>query len=73
MTISIPLIDVSALSLKECNHRASIDAKLHAALKDIGFAYLEGHGIGNDKIEKLRELSVEFFSLPDSVKKKIYT
>lgn len=49
--------------------RHAADAALHDALKDIGFAYIAGHGIANFEIERVRETSKAFFALPDEIKR----
>ena len=68
MANTIPLIDVSALECSECATRRLVDTALHGALRDIGFAYIKGHGISGDEIKEVRETSKEFFSLSDDVK-----
>ena len=68
MANTIPLIDVSALECSECATRRLVDTALHGALRDIGFAYIKGHGISDDQTKEVRETSKEFFSLSDEVK-----
>ena len=60
MSHSLPLIDISELEFSDSRGRRSVDAALHEALRDIGFAYIEGHSIANDQIKELREISIEY-------------
>jgi isopenicillin N synthase-like dioxygenase len=68
MTQTIPLIEIQAMAGTESAARHIADEALHAALKDIGFAYVAGHGIGDVEIERVREISKAFFALPDEIK-----
>ena len=70
MVHTIPLIDVSPLNTPGGEGWQLVDKKLYTALKDVGFAYLEGHSISNDQMNRLREISIEFFSLPNDIKNK---
>jgi len=66
----IPQIDISALANAESPARRATDAALHEALKDIGFAYVSGHGIAQGDIERVRETGKRFFALPDEAKRR---
>ena len=61
MSNSLPLIDISELKVSDSRGRRSVDAALHDALRDIGFAYVEGHGIGDEHIKDLNETIIDFF------------
>ena len=69
MSHSLPLIDISELKVSDSRGRRSVDTALHEALRDIGFAYVEGHGIADERIKALNETSIDFFSLTPEVKK----
>ncbi|HIB21082.1 MAG TPA: isopenicillin N synthase family oxygenase [Rhodospirillales bacterium] len=72
MSHSLPLIDISELEFSDSRGRRSVDAALHEALRDIGFAYVEGHGIADEHIKELNETCIDFFSLTPE-EKKSYT
>lgn len=69
MSHSLPLIDISELQFSDTRGRRSVDAALHEALRDIGFAYVEGHGIADEHIKELNETCIDFFSLTPDVKR----
>ena len=69
MTDTIPLIDIQALDGPDTPARDAADAALHDALKDIGFAYITGHGLAEAQIEQVREVSKTFFALPEVIKR----
>ena len=69
MSHSLPLIDLSELEFSDSRGRRSVDAALHEALRDIGFAYVEGHGIADEHIKELNETCIDFFSLTPDVKR----
>ncbi|KAH9179612.1 Clavaminate synthase-like protein [Lactarius sanguifluus] len=71
-TFRIPLIDFSkyrhATSLSE--KRKTADEVVNG-FKEVGFIYLEGHGIPSSTVDGVFEKSAEFFRLPSSVKDKL--
>ena len=69
MSHSLPLIDISELKVSDSRGLRLVDNALHEALRDIGFAYVEGHGIADERIKALNETSIDFFSLTPEVKK----
>lgn len=69
---SIPVIDIAALAPGQPEGaRADVVAKLGAALEAGGFAYLAGHGVPQDLIDRLFALSRAFHTLPFDAKMKI--
>jgi isopenicillin N synthase-like dioxygenase len=67
MAIStIPVIDVDE------SNEAEASRQLHAALRDIGFAYIVNHGIAIHKIQNILDFSRSFFALPDAIKQQIH-
>ncbi|KAH9045327.1 Clavaminate synthase-like protein [Lactarius pseudohatsudake] len=71
-TFRIPLIDFSkyrhATSLSE--KRKTADEVVNG-FKEVGFIYLEGHGIPSSTVDGVFRKSAEFFRLPSSVKDKL--
>ncbi|KAI9447957.1 Clavaminate synthase-like protein [Lactarius indigo] len=71
-TFRIPLIDFSkyqhATSLSE--KRKTADEVVNG-FKEVGFIYLEGHGIPSTTVDGVFRKSAEFFRLPSSVKDKL--
>lgn len=66
---SLPVIDLSELN--DPNQHAAFHARLARIARDIGFFYLEGHGIEVRQIERLEEISRQFFDLPVEEKQRI--
>ncbi|VVB03903.1 unnamed protein product [Arabis nemorensis] len=67
----LPVIDISPLLLKcedsdmmEDAGVAEVLGKLDRACRDIGFFYVIGHGISEDLMQKVKEVSHQFFELP---------
>ncbi len=46
-------------------------AVCRAACEDVGFFYLENHGVSEDMIERVMDASRAFFSLPEAEKEKV--
>ena len=69
MTQTIPYIDIQATAGPNGVARRTADTALHDALKEIGFAYIAGHGIAETEISRVRETSKAFFALPDPIKR----
>ncbi|WP_246731393.1 isopenicillin N synthase family oxygenase [Methylocapsa sp. S129] len=66
------MIDVSSLAADGSQEaRAKTVAALRNALERSGFAYLSGHGIAQDMIDRLRGLSQAFHALPMEAKQRI--
>lgn len=69
---SIPVVDIAALAPGQPEAaRADSVAKLGAALEAGGFAYLAGHGVPQDLIDRLFALTRAFHALPFDTKMKI--
>ncbi|XP_010503690.1 PREDICTED: probable 2-oxoglutarate-dependent dioxygenase At3g49630 isoform X2 [Camelina sativa] len=75
---SLPVIDISPLLLKcddpdmaEDAGVAEVVQQLDRACRDAGFFYVIGHGISEDLINRVREITREFFKLPYDEKLKI--
>ena len=63
MSASLPIID---LSLPD----ALLAQALHTCCSAQGFFYVTGHGVPEEQIERLADLSHRFFALPPSVKQR---
>ena len=70
MNYSIPIIDVSPL-VSGSENRLSVAAELKKACTEFGFFYIVGHGVDEQLLIKLEELSKQFFALPEEEKMKI--
>lgn len=68
----IPVIDVSSfLADGDPKAREETVAALRHALERSGFAYLSGHGIPQEAIDRLRALTQAFHALPIEAKQRI--
>jgi isopenicillin N synthase-like dioxygenase len=68
----IPVLDVSSLVTDtDPKARAVTVAALRHALERSGFAYLSGHGVPREAIDRLRALTQAFHALPMAAKQRI--
>ncbi len=67
---AIPIIDVSGLENGSAD-RPLLAETFRDALRDVGFAYIAGHGVPGEVTEGLRDQAKRFFDLPDEVKQAI--
>jgi isopenicillin N synthase-like dioxygenase len=63
----VPLIDVGPLVAKSTG-RFAVAGELDKACRECGFFYVVGHGVNSALIQRLEELSRQFFALPRDVK-----
>ena len=68
--MSIPVINIGPLNRQNGDKKA-VAKEIAQACKKSGFFYIENHGVSNELIDSLEELSREFFRLPESVKNEI--
>ncbi|MGD9864715.1 MAG: isopenicillin N synthase family dioxygenase [Pseudodonghicola sp.] len=62
---NIPIVDLSGLAEGAAPEaRAATVAALKEALETSGFAYLAGHGVPEDLVERMRQMNVAFHDLP---------
>lgn len=66
---SLPVINLAELDDPE--RRDSFHLNLARIARDIGFFYLEGHGISPDQISRIEAISRDFFALPPNAKRPI--
>ena len=58
----IPVVDISGLIDGTAKERVA--REINAALRSAGFMYVKGHGIGQDFIDRVFEVTRAFFDLP---------
>jgi isopenicillin N synthase-like dioxygenase len=67
--VSIPCVDVSPFIQNGSDHeRRRVADEIHDACVNIGFFYIEGHGIPTTELNASLNLSQQFFSLPPEKK-----
>jgi isopenicillin N synthase-like dioxygenase len=64
---ALPILDISELDQGEAAAAAFRD-KLRQVTHDVGFFYLVGHGIPQDLIDEVLDVSRRFFALPEADK-----
>mmetsp|Transcript_10730 Transcript_10730/g.16828 ORF Transcript_10730/g.16828 Transcript_10730/m.16828 type:complete len:249 (-) Transcript_10730:702-1448(-) len=67
---SIPIVDIGKLG-GSVSERTVIGKELDAACRDCGFFYIRGHGVDETLLKSVRELTREWFDLPDNQKQLI--
>ena len=60
---SLPLLDLSRFDAGPGERAAFLD-ELRAAVRDVGFFYLTGHGVPEELVEQVRQEARRFFALP---------
>ena len=66
----LPVFDLSHFAPGHPERQAAL-AALRGTARNLGFFYLEGHGVAEDKIDGILDLSRRFFSLPEADKMAI--
>jgi isopenicillin N synthase-like dioxygenase len=69
---SIPVVDLAPLATAEPGGGESVARALHDAARDVGFLYLVGHGIAQDRFDALHAAAEAFFTLPMDRKMQVY-
>lgn len=64
----VPVIDLARWL--DGSDRASVAAQVDAALQDVGFFLITGHGVPASSRAAVRRAAREFFALPDEVKQR---
>ncbi|MCU1476075.1 MAG: oxidoreductase [Subtercola sp.] len=67
LVLSLPVLDISRLNGTEAD-AASFRDDLRHVTHDVGFFYLTGHGIPQELIDQILDLSRRFFELPEAEK-----
>ena len=65
----IPVIDITGL--RNGTDSSSVAEKLHKASTGLGFIYIKGHGIPQDKLQELRSDALKFFRSSASEKELV--
>ena len=65
----LPIIDVSGLVRGEDDRATGV--ALDAACRDLGFFYIVGHGIDEDRLARLDDLGRDLFALPVEAKERV--
>lgn len=68
---AIPILDVSGLRSGDAASARQVTDTLRGYLETVGFVYVAGHGIPEDRVQAVREASRRFFALPEDEKLKI--
>jgi len=71
---SVPLIDISSLhdgSLLTSARRQACVAKIGKACRELGFFYIQNHGVCAKLEKRLEDVTKEFFALPSALKRKV--
>ncbi|MEV0405084.1 2-oxoglutarate and iron-dependent oxygenase domain-containing protein [Actinoallomurus sp. NPDC050550] len=64
----VPVIDLTAWFEGDAGARADVAARVDAALREIGFLVVTGHGVPAPLRERIRAAAKRFFALPDALK-----
>ncbi len=70
-TITIPVIDIAALSEGDANARAAVVRKIGAACRGIGFFAITGHGVPQADIDNAFAAAHAVFALPAASKREL--
>ena len=66
----IPIGDISGAH--DPAGRADLARQVVTVAEEVGFMYIVGHGIGDDTLDAVFDMSRQFFDLPDAEKRKIH-
>ncbi len=66
----VPIVDISGAS--DPAKRAALAKHVVEVAEQVGFMYIVGHGIGDDILDGVFDMSRQFFDLPDAEKRKIH-
>jgi isopenicillin N synthase-like dioxygenase len=70
MATTVPVIDLNGFATSDEATRASIATMVSAALGEIGFLVLQGHGVSSTTISETRDAAWRFFDLPLAEKER---
>jgi isopenicillin N synthase-like dioxygenase len=70
MVSSVPIIDLGPWFAGDPADRASVAAEVDAALQDVGFFLVTGHGVPRSSRDAVRASARRFFALPPEVKQR---
>ena len=64
----VPVIDVAPL--RDGTDPGAVGAELARAATEVGFLYVRNHGVDGALVERARHAALEFFRLPEAVKRE---
>jgi isopenicillin N synthase-like dioxygenase len=64
----VPIIDIAPFLGGDSEDKRSVAAQMKQAREDIGFFVITGHGVAPDLIQRVKDVSTEFFDLPQEEK-----
>jgi isopenicillin N synthase-like dioxygenase len=67
---TVPVIDLTAWFHGDETERARVATRVDAALSEIGFLVITGHGVPAEPRERIRQAAGRFFALPEPVKRR---
>jgi isopenicillin N synthase-like dioxygenase len=70
MASAVPIIDLTPWFAGDADGRAAVAAQVDAALTDVGFLLVTGHGVPASLRADVRGAAREFFALPAAVKQR---
>jgi isopenicillin N synthase-like dioxygenase len=70
--LSVPVIDIAPFREGGEEGRAAVAAAVDAACRDIGFLVVSGHGIPEQRLAEVAEVSRRFFDLPLEEKMQVH-
>ncbi len=68
---NVPLIDISLLFTNNRKNWLPVVDKIDQACREIGFFYIQGHGISSAQLESMFALAKTFFAQPEELKQQI--
>jgi isopenicillin N synthase-like dioxygenase len=69
---TIPVVDVSGLLHGDPSEQRRVADELGSAARDVGFLYIEGHGLDGSLYDDLLGAAQRFFALPDREKQRVH-
>ncbi|KAJ9647022.1 hypothetical protein H2199_002008 [Coniosporium tulheliwenetii] len=66
---TVPVVDFSRFLHGSVADKRAIAREIDEAFRNVGFVYLQNHGVPQQKVDECFEWSQRFFALPEAVKK----
>ncbi len=66
----VPVIDIAPWLARDPDAQQAVAAQVDAALQDVGFFLITGHGVPADARASVRRAAREFFALPPQIKRR---
>ena len=70
-TLAVPVIDLTPFYSDDTQARNELAKAIDKVCQDIGFLVVTGHPVDHKLIQKVRDVTLEFFDLPETEKLKI--